>query len=227
MSNNHESLQDLLRKLQGVKLPKETEDVKQISSNMIMKKSNTKEPYTILVHNIEVFQLTLLQVFTTIREEIASCTDDGPKFQELCRSANEVSRILSMVHGLTAIAVHMLQKAAENLRIPVNNIDSKARINKETFDGMWSAVKELLGDDTLGTAEEKEFVWNTLNLSASVNKLDSVTEAIQKAQEAGASVEELKDILNSKVNEAINDDSTMPEAQKDTIREVINKLLNK
>ena len=42
MSNNHESLQDLLRKLQGVKLPKETEEVKQISSNMMMQKLNTK-----------------------------------------------------------------------------------------------------------------------------------------------------------------------------------------
>lgn len=227
MSNNHESLQDLLRKLQGVKLPKETEDVKQISSNMMMQKLNTKVPGTVPVHNIELFQLSFLQVFTKIRSEIASCTDDGPKFQELCRLANEAGRMLSMVHGLTAIAVHMLQKASENLRIPVNNIDSRAHINKETFDGMWSSVKELLGDDTLGTDEQREFVWNALNMSASVNKLDSVTEAVQKAQDAGASVEELKDILNSKVNEAINDDSTMPEAQKDNIREVINKLLNK
>lgn len=227
MSNNHESLQDLLRKLQGVKLPKETEDVKQISSNMLMQKLNTKVPGTVPVHNIELFQLSFLQVFTKIRKEIASCTDDGPKFQELCSAANEAGRMLSMVHGLTAIAVHMLQKASENLKIPVNNIDSRAHINKETFDGMWSSVKELLGDETLGTDEQREFVWNALNMSASVNKLDSVTEAIQKAQDAGASVEELKDILNSKVNEAINDDSTMPEAQKDTIREVINKLLNK
>ncbi len=225
--SNHESLQDLLRKLQGVKLPKETEGVKQIGSNMLMHKLNTKVPGTVPVHNIELFQLSFLQVFTKIRSEIASCTDDGPKFQELCRLANEASRMLSMVHGLTAIAVHMLQKASENLRIPVNNIDSRAHINKETFDGMWSSVKELLGDDTLGTDERREFVWNALNMSASVNKLDSVTEAIQKAQDAGASVEELKDILNSKVNEVINDDSTMPEAQKDTIREVINKLLNK
>lgn len=226
MSNNHESLQDLLRKLQGVKLPKETEDVKQISSNMLMQKLNTKVPGTVPVHNIELFQLSFLQVFTKIRSEIASCTDDGPKFQELCSAANEAGRMLSMVHGLTAIAVHMLQKASENLKIPVNNIDSRAHINKETFDGMWSSVKELLGDDTLGTDEQREFVWNALKVS-SLAKLDSVTEAIQKAQDAGASVEELKDILNSKVNEAINDDSTMPEAQKDTIREVINKLLNK
>lgn len=226
MSNNHESLQDLLRKLQGVKLPKETEDVKQISSNLIMKKLDAKVPGTVPVSNIELFQISFLQVFFTIKKKIASCTDDGPEFQELCRSANEASRVLSMVHGLTAMAVHMLQKASENLRIPVNNIDSRAHINKETFDDMWSAVKELLGDDTLGTDEQREFVWNSLKVS-SLAKLDSVTEAVQKAQEAGASVEELKDILNSKVNEAINDDSTMPEAQKDTIREVINKLLNK
>ena len=91
---------------------------------------------------------------------------------------------------------------------------------------MWAAVKELLGDDTLGTDEQKEFVWSSLIISAQC-KLDSVCEAVQKAQEAGASAEELKDILNSKVNDAINDDSIMPEAQKKTIREVINKLLNK
>lgn len=227
MSNNHESLQDLLRKLQGVKLPKETEDARQISSNLIMKKLDAKVPGTVPVEHIELFQLSFLQVFFTIKKKIADCKDDGPEFQELCRSANEASRVLSMVHGLAAFAVHMLQKTSEKLRVPVTNLESRALINKETFDDMWSAVKELLGDDTLGTDEHKEFVWNSLMMSASVKKLDSVSEAVQKAQEAGASVEELKDILNSKVNEAINDDSTMPEAQKDTIREVINKLLNK
>lgn len=232
MSSNNESLQEFLRKLKAIKSEKKLEEPKEevTSLNNLFKMTATKEatPGTVPVHLIQLLQLSILQTFAAMTAEIEKCTDDGPKFQSLCNSANRISRLLIMINGLCSLAVNMQRRLSEKLKVPFNQLEGRAVINKETFDSMWDCVCEMVDDNQVGSSEDREFIWNSLSLGANVDqiKMDSVVEAVNKAQATGATSEEVKNIIENKVDNVLKDVS-LQEPQKRTIREIINKLLNK
>ena len=216
MSNEKLNLQELLNKLQGMKVPQEE----------VTQKVAPKEEPTIPIHSLELLASANEELNKKYIEQLKECTSNSSTFQQLCNTLLHHGEMLMICRALAALALQMQLAVMYKYKVPIQRFADRIVINRDVFEGMYSYVCGFLriNEDKKAADTIWDIVYTISNI-ADAERHSIVDDIFHKSAEI-EDPDEAIDYLKANIGPAI-DKTDVPEQTKDNIKEIINKLLNK